>query len=125
MQSLRLLDGAEVLVGLEGQDLDGLSAGTREALHRLVSLQAAKVRADAAVATVQTERAEAVADQQRIRQNVQALSGADPQRSRYVELLGQPEATIASLTVQLARSRAAAADAAAQLSNAAASLTIG
>jgi hypothetical protein len=117
-QAVQLTEATAVLAGLRGQDLDGLSPATIASLRRIGEMQAERSRLEALVAGLERNKTEAVADQQRARQNVQVLAGNDPQRARYVSQLGDIETRIQDISEQLARARRAVQEATEQLATA-------
>jgi hypothetical protein len=124
VQSVQLLDAPAVLAGLLGQDLDGLAPATLAALRQIAELQAQRVAAQQYIADRQHDRIEAIADQQRERQNVQILAGNDPERHRYIESLGKVETRIEDLAARIERVRQDEGDIEDRLETALAALSV-
>lgn len=100
---------AETLLAYAGGQGE-LDRGTRALFKELAALRREVDTIDAKIARIEQERAAIFADQKRVRENLQSLSGTSDIQQRYLKKLGEQESRIADLDEELAKLRAARAE---------------
>lgn len=99
-ERIELVDAAteRLLLLLEGS---ALSPELRAALERLRSLSARLVEIDQRIAAADTARADQIAEQERLRANIEAVPPESDLAQRYLDRLGQTEDELAGLAREL------------------------